>query len=193
MSHKIISLLMVMGILTITACANKKDQAFAIADCVFPDDGKTEAPLWVCGAPFPNVDVSAVGSYEKTGAGIDFQKTMAIASARDFLARQFSVTVQGMVKQYAETTGAGDAETVDKVNSSVSKQITNETLTGSKMYISRVNPETRTLYVLVGMDDKIMKETAKQALATSMNNDNALWQQFKAKMSFEELAAEIAK
>lgn len=174
----------------------KKEDAPApmpVADCVFPDDGVTPAPEWVCGAPYKEYKVTAVGSYEKTGAGIDFQKTMAAASARDFLAAQMKVTVQGMVKRFTETTGAGDAETVDRVNSSVSKQITNEKLVGSRVLMTRVNPKTKTLFAIVGLDDEMIKAIAKNALQTSMNNDQAMWQQFRAKKNFDELAEEISK
>ena len=186
---------MALAVALVSACGSneKQPEPSAVADCVFPDDGKTPAPLWVCGAPFQDVKISAVGSYEKPGAGIDFQRTMATASARDFLASQMKVQVQGMIKRFTETTGAGDSETVDRLNTSVSKQITNETLTGSKVYITRANPTTGALYVLVGLDENLMREAAKHALNTSMKNDNALWQQFRAKQNFDELADEIAK
>ena len=164
-----------------------------VADCAFPDDGLTAAPAWVCGAPYKDLKIAAVGSYEKTGAGIDFQRTMAEASARDVLARQIRVTVQNMVKRYAETTGTGDAETVDRVNSSVSKQITNEELAGSKVYIQAVNAKTKTLFVLVGLDAQLAQDLAKHAVQTSMNKERALWQKLQAKKSFDEMAQEISK
>jgi hypothetical protein len=49
------------------------------------------------------------------------------------------------------------------------------------------------MYVLVGLDPKVAKEAAEKVLKTSMNNERALWQQFKASKSQDELAAEIAK
>ncbi|HED34798.1 MAG TPA: hypothetical protein ENJ08_11435 [Gammaproteobacteria bacterium] len=97
-----------------------------------------------------------------------------------------------MVKQYVETTGAADSETVDKVLTSVSKQITNETLIGTKVFKTRTSP-TGTLYVLVGMNASSVEEASKTALKTSMNNERALWQQFKAQKGQDELAADIAK
>ena len=54
-----------------------------VAECTFPDDGRTAAPLWVCDAPVEGVKVSAVGSGEPTKAGYDFQRKMAEASARE--------------------------------------------------------------------------------------------------------------
>jgi hypothetical protein len=48
------------------------------------------------------------------------------------------------------------------------------------------------MYVLVGFDEKVAARKTEQVLKTSMNNDKALWQQFKAKQGQDELAAAIA-
>ncbi|HED32767.1 MAG TPA: hypothetical protein ENJ08_00925 [Gammaproteobacteria bacterium] len=173
-----------------TGCGNTKDDE--VAECVFPDAPGTAAPEWVCDRPVEGVEFSAVGSADKSGAGHDFMKSMAATSARVQLAQNLKIQVQNMVKQYVETTGAADSETVDKVLTSVSKQITNETLIGTKVFKTRTSP-TGTLYVLVGMNASSVEEASKTALKTSMNNERALWQQFKAQKGQDELAADIAK
>lgn len=164
----------------------------ATAECVFPDAPRHAAPLWVCDGPVEGVAVSAVGSYEKSAAGAAFMKEQAAAEARVALAQQLKVKVNNMVKKYAETTGGVGSETVDKVNSSVSKLITSETISGSRIFRSITSPSGG-IYVLVGMDPTLAKEAAKEVLKTSMGNDQALWQQFKAKKGQDELAEEIAK
>ena len=100
--------------------------------------------------------------------------------------------VSNMIKQYVETTGAGASETVDKVNTSVSKLITTQTLEGSRIFKSMTSPSGST-YVLVGMDPALVEKKVKDVVKTSMNNERALWQQFKAKQGQDELANEIAK
>ena len=97
-----------------------------------------------------------------------------------------------MIKQYAETTGVGDSETVDMVNTSVTKQITKETLVGSKIY-RRMPTPSGGMVVLVGLDADTVNQLAEQALKTSMNNERALWQKFQAQKSFDELANEISR
>lgn len=119
-------------------------------------------------------------------------KQMAATSARVQLAQRMRVNVQNMVKQYAETTGSAKSETVDQVNSSVTKQITDESLVGSKIIKTRASP-TGKLYVLLAMDPESVVKASEAALRTSMNNDKAIWQQFQAKKGQDELAAEIAK
>ena len=179
----------VTGALLLTSCAGEVKQA--APDCVFPDAPSAAAPGWVCDEPVEGVEVSAVGVAEKTAAGHSFMKNMAATDARVQLAQAMKVHVQNMVKQYAETTGAADTETVDKVNSSVTKQITDETLVGTRIFKTRTSPNG-TLYVLLGMDGSIAAKATENALKTSMNNDKALWQQFKATKAQDELAAAIA-
>ncbi len=163
-----------------------------VADCTFPSSPDVAAPDWVCTGSAEGVEVSAVGSEKIVSGETDFAQTMAIASARLKLAGQMKTHVTGMVKKYMETTGAGNSATVDKVNTSVTKQITNETLVGSKMFKSRTSPDG-TVYVLVGLDEKAVQKNTETAVKTSMGNDQALWQQFKASKAQDELAADIAK
>lgn len=173
----------------LTACAG--EEVKEVAECVFPDAPDAPAPGWICDEPVEGVEVSAVGVAEKSAAGHSFMKNMASTDARVQMAQAMKVHVQNMVKQYAETTGAASTETVDKVNTSVTKQITDQTLVGTKIFKTRVSP-TGSLYVLLGMDANATATATQDALKTSMNNDQALWQQFKAKKGQDELAAAIA-
>lgn len=174
----------------LTACGGEEVKQ-AAPDCVFPDAPDTPAPGWICDEPVEGVEVSAVGVAEKSAAGHSFMKNMASTDARVQLAQRMKVQVQNMVKQYAETTGAASTETVDKVNTSVTKQITDQSLVGTKVFKTRVSPNGA-LYVLLGMDAKATASATQEALKTSMNNDQALWQQFKAKKGQDELAEAIA-
>ena len=177
--------------LSLTACFGGGSQQASVPDCTFPDAPAVAAPGWVCDEPVEGLSVSAVGSADKSGAGINFMKQQASAAARVQLAQMMKVQVQNMVKQFAETTGTGDSETVDMVNSSVTKQITNESLVGTRIYKTRRSPNGA-LYVLVGLDDNAASAIHETALKTSMNNERAMWQKFQAKKGHDELAKEIA-
>lgn len=172
--------------------SNDKKSAEPVASCVFADGSNQAAPDWVCGAPVDGIDLAAVGYADKSAAGPNFMKQMAATAARVELAQTMRVEVQNMIKQYAETTGTGDDETVDRVNSSVTKQITKETLVGSKIFRQMPTPSGG-MVVLVGLDADTVNQLAEQAIKTSMNNERALWQKFQAQKSFDELAAEIAR
>ncbi|MDP2787453.1 MAG: LPP20 family lipoprotein [Pseudomonadota bacterium] len=196
MNKKRVVLLSSLMAVALTGCFGGKSvlkpESKAVVECVFPDAPNQAAPLWICDAPVEGVAVSAVGSHEKSAAGPSFMKDQAAAAARVNLAQQMKVHVTNMIKQYVETTGAAASETVDKVNTSVSKLITAETIVGSRVFRSTTSPNG-SVYVLVGLDPSVTKEATEKVLKSSMNNDKALWQQFKAKKGQEELAEEIAK
>ena len=173
------------------ASCSSGDTKLEELDCVFPDAPTEAAPGWICDEPVDGIAVSAVGVAAKSAAGHSFMKNMATTDARVQLAQSMTVHVQNMVKQYAETTGAADTETVDKVNTSVTKQITDETLVGTKILKTRTSPNGA-LYILVGMDASLAATATENALRTSMKNDNAAWQQFRAAKGQDELASSIA-
>ena len=163
----------------LVACASNQPAPQPVASCVFADGSGQAAPEWVCGAPVNGIDLSAVGYADKSGAGPNFMKQMAATAARVELAQTMKVEVQNMIKQFAETTGAGDSETVDRVNTSVTKQITKETLVGSKIFRQMPTPSGG-MVVLVGLDADTVTKLSEQALKTSMKNERALWQKFQA-------------
>ncbi len=180
--------------MTLAACSKEvidTPPVAAVPECVFADGSNQAAPLWVCGAPVEGVELSAVGYSEKSAAGPNYMKQMAATAARVELAQVLSLDLQNMVKQYVETTGAGDAETVDRVNSVVTKQITDQTLIGSKV-IRQIPTPSGGLVVLVGLDPEQAGDVAQDILRTSMKNEAAVFQKLQAEKSFDELAEEIA-
>jgi hypothetical protein len=102
------------------------------------------------------------------------------------------VHVQNSIKQYAETTGVGDKETVDQVYTATTKQITDQSLVGTKIFRSAQGPDGA-MYVLIGMDEAATQKLTETAIKTSMNNEKALWQKFQAGKAQDEMAADIAK
>jgi ribosomal protein S20 len=189
---KLRSLFVASATTLLVACGSTQPvQQQPVASCVFADGSNQPAPEWVCGAPVNGIDLSAVGYADKSGAGANFMKQMAATAARVELAQTMKVEVQNMIKQYSETTGAGDSETVDQVNTSVTKQITKETLVGSRIFRQMPTP-TGGIVVLVGLSPDTVNQLAENALKTSMKNERALWQKFQASKAQDELAAEIA-
>jgi hypothetical protein len=191
MSRKLNVLLISAVALGIAACSSSPSKSEKAAECVFPGTDKG-APVWVCDAPVEGMAVGAVGSAAKSDAGVAFMKQMAATDARVQLAQNMKVHVENMIKQYVEATGAASKETVDRVNTSVTKQITDQTLQGTRIFRSVVAPDG-TMYVLVGLDDAAAQKLTESAVKTSMGNDQAAWQQFRAQKGQDELAADIAK
>jgi hypothetical protein len=180
-----------LAAVVISGCGSSPKTAEIAPDCPFPNSA-APAPSWVCDGRMEGVAVSAVGSAEKSAAGHAHTMAEAKIVGRAALAETVKTQIQAMVKRYAETTGVAGAQTVDKVVTDVTKQITNETLVGSRLFKSTTGPDG-TQFVLMGLDEGALQQVAKQAVNTSMGNDQALWQQFKAQKGQEELADAIAK
>ena len=182
--------------LVVAACGGSDDAppppaAAVVLDCAYPDAPTVAAPDWVCTEFLPDLALSAVGSAAKSSAGVDFMTSQASLAARVKLAQTMSTEISNLTKQFAQTTGAGDTESVDLFASSTSKSVTAETLRGSRLYKKSTNPETGQIYVLIGLGDEQVNAAIDEALQTSYANDQALWQQFQAERSFDELAEEI--
>ncbi len=150
------------------------------------------APVWVCnGGADMKGGIFAVASAQKTPLGISFQRQEAMAAARDEISRQISLKVKNMFKSYMSSTGTGNAQTAERVATSVSKQLSYQTLRNSKLLKTWISPKG-TMFVLAGINGSI-KDAVKQAAKTTLHNDKALWQEFKAKKAQEELDSEINK
>lgn len=189
--HSVLAAGLAMSAL-LTGCGGGEPPPQVAQGCTFPDAPNILAQGWICDEPVSGVEVSAVGSHSIGLAGPGTAKQHAMTKARVQLAQMMKVHVANMIKQYVETTGAGTSETVDQVSTSVTKQITDQTLIGSRMFKSKVSPNN-TIYVLVGLDEARVQAAAETAIRTSMKNERALWQQFKASKAQDELAAEISK
>jgi len=156
-------------------------------------DEYEDAPSWVLdGGSSVEEGSAAVGSAKISKAGMNFTRTEALAYARDELAKQLGVKVKNMVKNFTQSTGIGDDETVDKVSSQVSTQVTKETISGSRQKDVWISP-SKDLYVLVYIDSETLKASVKNSVQTSMKNEAALWQQFQAKKAYDDLDKEIEK
>lgn len=77
-----------------------------------------------------------------------------------------------MVKNFTQQTGVGDGQTVDKVASSVSKQVTKQEFIGTQRKNMWISPSGE-LWVLMSMSERSI-QTVKNAVKSSFNNNDAL-------------------
>ena len=191
MKKVLVTTAVVFSLFGLTGCGEQPAPKVDLEQCMM--DG-TRAPQWVCdeGATMEG-GLFAVGSAEKNPIGRSFQKIEAVSAARDALSRQISIKVKNMFKQFQATTGIGDAQTADKATQNVSKQISAQTLAGTKVFKTWMSP-TGAMYVLVGMPDPQAVQTeVKKAIKTSLHNNKALWQKFLAQKADKDLDAAVDK
>lgn len=187
---KALSSIVIAGIIaaTITGCgaAPKLQQEEADFRC---KQENVLAPQWTC-VPMVEGAYAGVGIAPKSAAGIGHMRRVATANGRSDLAQQIKSQVKDKVETFTRTTGLGDGETVDSVNTAVSKQIAKVDLQGSKAVDSWTAP-SGALYLLVTVPEATVNGEVKNAVKTSFKNDNALWQQFQSKNALESLDKEF--
>ena len=149
------------------------------------------APEWVLTGHLKET-TSAVGSAKIGKGGLQFARTEALATGRDELARQVSVKVETLVNNFAQQTGIGDDQMLDAFSKQVSRQITDETLAGSRQQDIWISPSAD-VYVLVVMDNEQIKTAVRRQMVSSYRQDDARWQEFKAKNGVEELDRELER
>lgn len=181
---KIVLFLAAVSIL-ITGCIGSQPKK-ELADPCFEG-----APQWVI---MPKVEgaIAAAGSAQKSAGGMQFTRDAAMANARSEISRVLEVKVKTMMKDFTQVTGVGDAQTVDKVTSSVSKQVSSQVLQGTMQKDAWISP-CGEFYVLVVLDSAKVATLTKKNVVSSMKKDAALWQQFQAKKAQDELDAAVDK
>lgn len=179
-----------IGIFFIAGCGGK---TASVHEDSFMADEFRDAPGWVLTAGGEmEGGLAAVGSAKIGPAGVGFARAEAMALARDELARQIDVKVQNMVKNFTQQIGVGDGQTVDRVAMQVSRQVTQQSISGSRQQESWISPSS-TLYIMAAVDPESTRQYVKDSVLTSLNNEQALWQKFQAEQGFKALDEQIRK
>lgn len=150
----------------------------------------SNAPKWVL-TQDNGKGMTSAGSAKVGKSGMQFAITEAEAIARDGMARKIEVKVSNMLKSFNQQTGVGDAQTVDKVVSNVSKQISKQDLVGTERKDLWISP-SGDVWVLMSMSEDSMN-AVKNIIKSSYKNDDALHQQVLAKQAQDELDKELEK
>lgn len=175
-------------ILLTTGCSNK-NEAVQVAPSQIKDE-LASAPKWVFNTS-DEKGISSAGSAKIGKAGMQFAITEAEAVARDGMAKQMQIKVANMVKNFTQQTGIGDSQTVDKVVSNVSKQVTQQELVGTQRKDMWISPSGE-LWVLMSMSEQSVL-SIKNAVKSSFKNDEALYQKLLGKQAQDELDKELEK
>lgn len=188
---KTISSIAIAGLLAaaITGCSKEAKPQ----EATFDNRCKQEnvlAPEWTC-RPFVDDAYAGVGVAQKSAAGMGHMRRVALANGRSDLAQQIESKVKDKVSLYTGTTGVAGSETVDQTTEAVTKQVAKVDLVGSKGVDVWTAP-SGALYMLVTVSTNETNKQIKDNIKTSFKNDQALWQQFKAKNALEELEKEFA-
>ncbi len=184
----LIASVLVAGMLS--ACSSTSDSTAS--------SSRVNVPDWVLNPVVEN-GIAAADCIKYSG-NISIDQKMAVANARLALAQQIETRIEGLDKTFANRVDANDKTTVGSTFSSVSKQLTKQTLRGSRVVkadivdiagkdyfcaLTTLSPElTKTLF------QDLVKET-KQKI--DPQDEQFLYQEFKAFKAEQDLEKEIER
>ncbi|MBO8130258.1 MAG: LPP20 family lipoprotein [Candidatus Marinimicrobia bacterium] len=139
----------------------------------------------------PQAEDAIYGAGDAVKQSLALAKEAADARARDAIARTIEVKVSNMLKNFMQESGlANDAEALE-FTESVSKQVANVVLNGCKIVKRNVVTEGN-LYHIYSLAEYNLSSLVQETLEQARRN-KALYNEAKARMSFEELEKEIQK
>lgn len=153
-----------------------------------PRSGSTEhttsnLPAWFSNLEVDNDIFFGHGMAKKQNPSLGLKT--ASARARDDIAQQISVKVENLIKDFMQESGIGDNAKSLEFTSSVSKQVVSKVIEGSSPD-KQEKANDGTWYVRI----RYSKAEARQALEEALDREQALFDEFKAQQSFDELKAE---
>ncbi len=189
--------ILLVGLLSIGGCSSSQ-QTMQNNNGMYtqqqPQNMLGNLPQWALN-PYVEDAQAAVGMVTVGASGVGNARNKAISRARVELANQMEVKVKSMTKDYLNVVGQGDNEVVEEAFSQVSKQVSKQTLVGSKQIDMFMTP-SKELYVLVAIPNEAAREATKDAMNNSISklkSDAKLYQEFKAAQAQEELEKSIDK
>ena len=100
--------------------------------------------------------------------------------------------VSGLIQNSLAASGIDDKETVDTAGKDVTEAVNKNKLSGSRAIMYKEGPDGTT-YALVVLDNEVAAKVAKEAIATSLNNKEALYQKFLLNKNIDDLRAQAEK
>lgn len=183
----------------ISICALVANLAACATKQVAPSESQSNVPDWVTNPVLENGLADTQCIVAKNGIGMNILKTKAITEARAELAKQIGSKVKAMDKDYQRMAEAEGTTSVGNSFESVSKQVTNENLSGSrpiKMGYVTMQDKQQYFCVMVAIPPELTKTLFKDLITESGNNvaaqnEAVLYERFLAEKAAKELDAEF--
>lgn len=182
---KLLKVIVIILAANLMACTQQKVVKSA---CLFSI--QKIAPSWICGEPYSDLAIQAVGKFEQSFGGRNYMLDMAEIAARKQLTERFTFEVAGRIGLYAGKPELS-SKVIDALIVSANKHIDSTNLAGAKVYLTETGPEDE-VYVLVGLDRSTTKALIEQVIVNSVQSEKELWQVFKTQKADTQLAIAIA-
>lgn len=173
------TILILLAGLTLQECASSKGGSSE-------SSAMKDVPEWFLTHPEAEDAIYGVGMAKKQNPTL--ARKAAIARARDDVASQVQVKVSGMIKDFMQESGVGENAQALEFTQSVSKQVTDVSMEGSK--VKEIYPANDgTIYALV----EYPLNSLRQSTLSEAQKQEALYNEFKAQQGFEALEEAINK
>lgn len=173
--------------------------AVLAAGCASKEEPKQDiagVPNWVTSPSYK--DGIAATECVPASSSFSLDRKEAVANARQGLAQQLNLKVKAMDKTYQRRTRADDEASTGSTFESVSRQVTQTNLNGSRVvktgYVKLGG--TKNMCVMVAFGDSKMKKIFDDLIEASgrevgPQDEDILYQEFKAKKAGEEMDQEL--
>lgn len=180
----------------LAACAGTPDES-ASGDGQPSAEQHTSLPEWVS---MPRVEDGIAASSCVSWSGyFDVDRRQALANARQELAQQIDIRVQGMDETYARRTRGGDEDVIGSVFETVSRQVTDQNLRGAiPQRIEAVTiGDEKQLCAMIAMQPDKTRELFEQIIDASgeeiaARDEEVLYEEFKADQARERMDEALA-
>ena len=180
MKRKLILLATGIAVLTAAGCAGP-----TVSGTTESRESR-DVPEWSVNRPVTEGIIFGVGQAKKQNPSL--AKKVAAQRARDEIAATVRVKVESLVKDFMQESGVGESAKALEFTQSVSKGVTDATLTGA-MIKEAFLARDGTYFVLM----EYSLDNARRAAIESARREEAAWNEFKAVQGFEALEAELTK
>lgn len=173
----------------LSACSSSDKKENQMAE---PEETKRDYPAWI---DQPMVDDGIAESACVSSSGnMTLDKKRSIANARTMIAQSIETRIKAMDKTYQRVTESEEAMTSGSTFESVSKQITEQSLQGTKVLEGgyfKINDKNQ-YCVMVGYGQQQTKAIFDSAMAAakvqmSPNSERAMYEEFRAYKAQQEL------
>jgi len=183
-----------MGIMLLVSCGGPKPMPAPMDMPPQPNAAAPQTPIdvpdWFANAPEEDdtyIYATGIGESRQMNLAIDKGKQAATLE----LSQRVSANVQSMVKNFAQEAGMGGETQIVEFYQSASQTITNNQLNGLtplKKYPYMKSGGGYIAYVLMGLK----KDAVENEVVSMIQNEEALYSEFKASQAFKELEGKIA-
>jgi hypothetical protein len=159
--------------------------------CAGTNSGSTEersskdVPSWFLERPTSDTSLYGVGQAKKQNPSL--AKNVATARARTEISQSVNVKVSSMLKDFMQESGYGNNAQALEFSEAVTKQVSNNSLQGALIKEAYTSKDG-TIFILVEYSLDLVKKEASNAA----KREEALYNEFKANQSFDELEKSIS-